>query len=324
MRAAPAAIRFQDVVKTFGDARHAAVRGVSLEVPSGTFAVILGPSGCGKTTLLKTVNRLVEPTSGVVYVGGADNASVDEVQLRRGMGYVIQNVGLFPHMTVAENIATVPRLLGQDSARVSARVDELLELVHLPPAEYRARRPRALSGGQQQRIGLARALAADPPILLMDEPFGAVDAIERAHLQDEVAALHAHRPRTVLFVTHDVDEAFRLADVVIVMRDGRVEQSAPPIEMITRPATPFVAELVGANDVVRRLRAIRVNAALERPGEGDMAGAPTIRSHASLDEALSLLLDGAPHLAVRDGTEVLGVVTVSGILRAVRPSQAGS
>jgi len=315
----PPAIRFDDVVKTFGRAQRPAVRGVTLDIPGGTFAVILGPSGCGKTTLLKTVNRLIEPSSGKIYVGSVDTATIDPVRLRRGMGYVIQNVGLFPHMTVAENIATVPRLMGQDEAQIGRRVDELLELVHLPAAEYRRLRPRALSGGQQQRVGLARALAADPPILLMDEPFGAVDAIERAHLQDEVAALHAKRARTVLFVTHDVDEAFRLADVLIVMRDGRIEQSAAPLAMLARPATPFVSDLIGAGDVVRRLRAIPVSAALESAGEGGAADGPFVGSHASLGDALSLLLDGASRLLVRDDGDVRGVVTVAGILRAARP-----
>jgi osmoprotectant transport system ATP-binding protein len=320
----PPEIRFSDVFKAFGKAKRPAVSGVSLDIPGGTFAVILGPSGCGKTTLLKTVNRLIEPSAGSIFVGGVDNATVDPVQLRRGMGYVIQHVGLFPHMTVAENIATVPRLVGQDAAQISRRVDELLELVHLPPGEYRELRPRALSGGQQQRVGLARALAADPPILLMDEPFGAVDAIERTHLQDEVAALHAQRARTVLFVTHDVDEAFRLADVLIVMRDGRVEQSAPPLAMLARPATPFVSDLIGADDVVRRLRAIHVSAALEPAREGDAADGPSVGAHASLGDALSLLLDGALRLVVRDGADVRGVVTVAGILRAARRGAVSS
>jgi osmoprotectant transport system ATP-binding protein len=319
----PPEIRFNDVVKTF-DAAARAVNGVTLAIPGGTFAVILGPSGCGKTTLLKTVNRLIEPTSGSIFVGGVDTAGVDPVRLRRGMGYVIQNVGLFPHMTVAENIATVPRLLGQDGAQIGRRVDELLDLVHLPPDEYRGRRPRALSGGQQQRVGLARALAADPPILLMDEPFGAVDAIERTHLQDEVAALHAQRARTVLFVTHDVDEAFRLADVLIVMRDGRVEQSAPPLAMLARPATPFVSDLIGADDVVRRLRAIHVGAALEPAGDDDAADGQSVALDASLGDALSLLLDGASRLVVRDGAAVRGVVTVAGILRAARRGAVAS
>jgi osmoprotectant transport system ATP-binding protein len=324
LSASPPEIRFDDVVKTFGGAARAAVNGVTLSIPGGTFAVILGPSGCGKTTLLKTVNRLIEPSSGFIFVGGVDTASVDPVRLRRGMGYVIQNVGLFPHMTVSENIATVPRLVGQDDAQIRRRVDELLDLVHLPPAEYRERRPRALSGGQQQRVGLARALAADPPILLMDEPFGAVDAIERTHLQDEVAALHAQRARTVLFVTHDVDEAFRLADLLIVMRDGRVEQSAPPLAMLARPATAFVSDLIGADDVVRRLRAIHVSAALEPAGETDAADEPSVDSHASLGDALSLLLDGAARLAVRDGADLRGVITVAGILRAARRGATAS
>jgi osmoprotectant transport system ATP-binding protein len=324
LSASPPEIRFDDVVKTFGKSNRPAVRGVSLVIPGGTFAVILGPSGCGKTTLLKTVNRLIEPSSGSIYVGNVDTASVDAVRLRRGMGYVIQNVGLFPHMTVAENIATVPRLVGQDEAQISRRVDELLELVHLPPGEYRGLRPRALSGGQQQRVGLARALAADPPILLMDEPFGAVDAIERTHLQDEVAALHAQRARTVLFVTHDVDEAFRLADILIVMRDGRVEQSAPPLAMLAKPATPFVSDLIGADDVVRRLRAIQVSAALEPAGDSDVAGGPSVGLHASLGDALSMLLDGASRLVVREGADVRGAVTVAGILRAARRGAVAS
>jgi osmoprotectant transport system ATP-binding protein len=231
---------------------------------------------------------------------------------------VIQNVGLFGHMTVAENVAIVPGLLGWDRARIQERVDELLELVHLPADEYRSRRPRALSGGQQQRVGLARALAADPAILLMDEPFGAVDAIERAHLKDEIAALHARLRKTVLFVTHDVDEAFRLADVIVIMRDGRVEQSAVPNEILERPATPFVAELVGAGEIERRLRSLRVGAAVD-PLRTSGPSAAAIGAHATLGEALSALLAGADALEVRDEAgNALGVVTVASVLAAAR------
>jgi osmoprotectant transport system ATP-binding protein len=313
------AIRFDGVVKRFAGASRPAVDGVSLDVARGAFVVLLGPSGCGKTTLLRTVNRLVTPNAGTVSVNGADVAASDPVRLRRGIGYVIQNVGLFGHMTVADNVAIVPGLLGWDAARIRARVDELLELVHLPAEEYRARRPRALSGGQQQRVGLARALAADPAILLMDEPFGAVDAIERTHLQDEIAALQARLHKTVLFVTHDVDEAFRLADVLVVMRDGRVEQSAAPNEILARPATPFVAELVGAGDIVRRLRALRVSAAVDRQPSERIPGRSSIGAQATLGEALAALLDGADALEVRDEAGgSLGVVTVASVLAAAR------
>lgn len=313
------AIRFDGVVKRYAGANRPAVDGVSLDVAHGAFVVLLGPSGCGKTTLLRTVNRLVTPDAGAIFVNGENVAAADPVRLRRGIGYVIQNVGLFAHMTVAENVAIVPGLLGWDASRIRARVDELLELVHLPAAEYRERRPRALSGGQQQRVGLARALAADPAILLMDEPFGAVDAIERTHLQDEIAALQARLHKTVLFVTHDVDEAFRLADVVIVMRDGRVEQSATPSEILARPATPFVAELVGAGDIVRRLRALRVNAAIDHQSSGGQTGLTAIAAQATLGEALAMLLDGASALGVKDDAGgLLGVVTVASVLAAAR------
>jgi osmoprotectant transport system ATP-binding protein len=312
------AVRFDSVVKTFDGARRPAVDGVSLDVADGSFVVFLGASGSGKTTLLRTVNRLIAPSGGTVFVNGADVAAADPVRLRRGIGYVIQNVGLFGHMTVAENVSIVPGLLGWDGARIRARVDELLELVHLPADEYRSRRPRALSGGQQQRVGLARALAADPAILLMDEPFGAVDAIERAHLQDEIASLHARLRKTVLFVTHDVDEAFRLADVIVIMRDGKVEQCAVPNEILERPATPFVAELVGARDIVRRMRALRVTAAVD-PQRTSELGSATISAQATLGEALSALLAGADSLDVRDETgKSVGVVTVASVLAAAR------
>jgi len=312
------AVRFDHVVKRFDGANRPAVDGVSLDIARGAFVVLLGPSGCGKTTLLRTVNRLIAPTAGTVFVNGADVAGADPVRLRRGIGYVIQNVGLFGHMTVADNVAIVPGLLGWDAVRTRTRVDELLDLVHLPAAEYRERRPRALSGGQQQRVGLARALAADPEILLMDEPFGAVDAIERTHLQDEIAALQARLHKTVLFVTHDVDEAFRLADVIVIMRNGRIEQSAAPNEILERPATPFVAELVGAGEIVRRLRSLRVSAAVDPLRSSEPATA-TIAAQATLGEALSALLAGASALEIKDesGTSH-GVVTVASVLAAAR------
>ena len=318
------AIRFEQITKEYpGGVR--AVNGVTFDVARGTFMVLLGPSGCGKTTLLKIVNRLYEPTSGRLYVDGTDALATDPVLLRRRIGYVIQQVGLFPHMTVAENIAVVPTLLHWAKARIDARIDELLELVHLDPAEYRNRYPRQLSGGQQQRVGLARALAADPSILLMDEPFGAVDAIERSYLQDELAALHAKVRATILFVTHDVDEALRLADALVIMRAGRVEQLGTPLEVLVHPAAEFVSALVDASDVVRRFGVLKVAAVMEAlPASGGAGGAAsaTITATDTLRVALSrMLADGFDSLTVVDqrGAPV-GTLGWNDLRRAARAS----
>lgn len=235
-----------------------AVHDVDLTIEAGTFAVLLGPSGCGKSTLLRTINRLVEPTSGTVLLDGVDVREREETELRRGIGYVIQAVGLFPHYTVAENIGVVPSLLGWDRARIARRVDELLTLVSLDPAEYRGRKPRQLSGGEAQRVGVARALAAEPRVLLMDEPFAAVDAIVRASLQDEIARVHRELGTTIVFVTHDVDEALRLADRIVVLNAGHVVQTGDPPTILEHPADDFVRNLVGVDDETRRL-------VLERP-----------------------------------------------------------
>jgi osmoprotectant transport system ATP-binding protein len=310
------AVRFECVVRSYGGIR--AVDGVTLDVDPGSFCVLLGPSGCGKTTLLKTVNRLLQPTSGRVIVDGTDIASVDPISLRRSIGYAIQQVGLLPHMSVGDNVAIVPRLLGWPRERIAARVDELLELVHLGPAGYRARYPRELSGGQQQRVGLARALAGDPSILLMDEPFGAVDAIERAHLQEEILSLQRRLHKTTLFVTHDVDEAIRLADRIVVMRAGRVEQAGTPLDVLARPATEFVAQLVDAHDVLRLLSVLKAADAVA-PSAPDFVHGEPVRSDASLREALSrLAASGERALPVADGQTVVGSIDAEGILAAVR------
>ena len=258
--------------RTSPDGARVELRGVAVRYPGGTVAVhdvaltlapgeltvLLGPSGCGKSTLLRTINRLIEPTDGIVLIDGHDVRDGDATALRRGIGYVIQAVGLFPHYTVAENVAVVPRLLGWDAPRIERRVDELLRLVALDPARYRARRPRELSGGEAQRVGVARALAGEPRLLLMDEPFAAVDAIVRASLQDEIARVHRELGTTIVFVTHDVDEALRLADRIVVMNAGRVVQAAPPDDVLAQPADDFVRELVGVDAETRRL-------AVERP-----------------------------------------------------------
>ena len=248
-------IRFEEVHKSYGGVH--ALRGVDIEVREGEFTVLIGPSGCGKTTALKMVNRLITPTKGRVLVGGKDVAQLDAVQLRRDIGYVIQETGLFPHMTIAENIALVPRLKKWPKSRRDQRVDELLHLVGLDPDEYRHRYPRHLSGGQRQRVGVARALAADPPIILMDEPFGATDPITRKQLQRELVRIKQQVKKTILFVTHDISEAFVLADSICLLRSGRVVQHDTPEGLIRRPAEPFVTEFIGDEALLHELEYLR-------------------------------------------------------------------
>lgn len=248
----PATIRFENVTVRYPEATRSAVDDISLELSGGELVVLLGPSGCGKSTLLRTVNRLVPLQAGRVLVDGTDVSTLDAVALRRSIGYVIQAVGLFANMTVAANVAVVPSLLSWDRRDTDARVDELLALVGLDPAIYRNRRPSALSGGEAQRIGVARAIAARPRALLMDEPFGAVDVVVRTSLQRELVRIVGELKTTTLFVTHDVDEAFRLADRIVVMRDGRIVQVGAPFEIFEAPATPYVRELVHAGDDVYR------------------------------------------------------------------------
>ncbi|MEU2181686.1 ABC transporter ATP-binding protein [Streptomyces thermolilacinus] len=258
-------IRFEHVTKRYADGR-AAVDDLSFEVARGELVTLVGPSGCGKTTTMKMVNRLVEPTSGRVLVDGRDVTTADPVELRRGIGYVIQQVGLFPHRTVLENTATVPRLLGTGRARAHARAAELLDLVGLDPRVFGDRYPDQLSGGQRQRVGVARALAADPPVLLMDEPFGAVDPVVRERLQTEFLKLQARMRKTVLFVTHDLEEAVRLGDRMAVYGHGRIEQLDPPAAVLGAPTTPYVADFVGGDRALRRLSVTPVEEAhLDRP-----------------------------------------------------------
>lgn len=236
-------VRLENVVKKYNDSL--VVGGVNLEIRQGQFAVFIGPSGCGKTTTLKMINRLIEPTSGRIYIAGEDIAGVDPVLLRRKIGYVIQQIGLFPNMTIAQNIALVPKLLGWDAERRRKRTEELLRMVDMEPEQYMGRYPNELSGGQQQRVGVLRALAVEPPLVLMDEPFGALDPITRDTLQDEVKKLQKRLNKTILFVTHDMDEAIKLADVIILMKDGKILQAASPEELLSKPANDFVAEFIG-------------------------------------------------------------------------------
>ncbi|MEU4269928.1 betaine/proline/choline family ABC transporter ATP-binding protein [Streptomyces sp. NPDC026092] len=245
-------IRFEQVSKVYPDGTSA-VDGLSFEVAEGELVTLVGPSGCGKTTTMMMVNRLIEPTSGRILVDGKDIASVDPVKLRRGIGYVIQQVGLFPHRTILDNTATVPALIGWKKAKARARAAELLDLVGLDPKTYGSRYPSQLSGGQRQRVGVARALAADPPVLLMDEPFGAVDPVVREHLQNEFLNLQATVRKTVLLVTHDIEEAVRMGDRIAVYGQGRIEQFDTPAAVLGTPATPYVAQFVGADRGLKRL-----------------------------------------------------------------------
>jgi osmoprotectant transport system ATP-binding protein len=255
---------FEHVTKRYpgtSSGNRGAVEDLSLEVPAGKVCVLVGPSGCGKTTSLKMINRLIEPTSGRILIGDRDVAQQDVIALRRGIGYVIQQVGLFPHQTVAENVSTVPRLLGWDAARRRTRATELLDLVGLEPARYAERYPSALSGGERQRVGVARALAADPPVLLMDEPFGAVDPIVRERLQNELLNLQEQIAKTILFVTHDIDEAIKMGDLVAVMQTGgHLAQFGTPDEILASPASDFVARFVGKDRGLKRLALTRVDA----------------------------------------------------------------
>ena len=255
-----------------------AVEDLTLDVPDGEVCVLVGPSGCGKTTILRMINRLIEPTAGQILVDGDDILKVDPVDLRRRIGYVIQQVGLFPHQTVATNVATVPRLLGWDRARVSTRVDELLALVGLPPDEYRGRYPAALSGGQRQRVGVARALAADPPIMLMDEPFGAIDPVTRTQLQDEFLRLQETLRKTIVFDTHDIDEAVKMGDRIAILEvGGRLAQYDPPARLLAAPANDFVADFVGRDRALKRLRIEPIDLAKLHtpPMVGDVTAART-------------------------------------------------
>ncbi len=253
-------IEMVDVVKTYPGMRKPAVDKLSLHIPAGEIVMFIGPSGCGKTTSLKMLNRLIEPTSGTIKIGGEDIRGKDVDQLRRHVGYVIQGGSLFPHMTVAQNIGIVPGLLGWDRSRTAERVDELLELVSLDPRRYRDRYPRELSGGQQQRVGVARGLAADPPVILMDEPFGAVDPITRQRLQDELLSIQEELRKTIVCVTHDIDEAIKLGDRILILQEGaQVAQYDTPEAVLAAPANEFVEDFVGAGSTLKQLSLARID-----------------------------------------------------------------
>ena len=319
-------IELRAVGKTFADGTQA-VRDISLQVGRGELCCLVGPSGCGKSTTLRMINRLIEPSTGTILVDGRDVTTVDPVSLRRGIGYVIQQVGLFPHQTIARNVATVPQLIGQPRAETRERVRELLHLVGLDPEVYADRYPHQLSGGQRQRVGVARALAADPPVLLMDEPFGAVDPLVRGRLQEEFRNLQQSLGTTVVMVTHDIDEAVAMGDRVAVFHgDGTLAQLDAPLPLLAHPSDAFVADFVGSTTSLRRLSVTPVQARDLEPlpsGDADSAagesGTGWVSLGDSLQQALTVLLgQDRAWVEVRRGSEPIGVLTASGIHHALR------
>jgi osmoprotectant transport system ATP-binding protein len=300
-------ITFDRVVKRYGNS--VAVDHLSLQIKSGETVILVGPSGCGKTTSLKMINRLIEPTEGTISIDDRDTRTYDVNDLRRSIGYVIQQVGLFPHQTVAENVATVPRLLKWPKQRIEARVEELLDLIGLPAAQHAQRLPSELSGGERQRVGVARALGADPNILLMDEPFGAIDPIARERLQNELLRLQSVVRKTIVFVTHDIDEAVKLGDrVALLSKGGVLEQFATPEELLAHPQSKFVTEFLGEGPLVRRLALIPISEVALTPVNG-AAPAESVDASATLRDALDAVLRSSDgRVGVVDGDQTLGIV----------------
>ncbi|GGG67096.1 ABC transporter ATP-binding protein [Paenibacillus radicis (ex Gao et al. 2016)] len=306
------AIKFEQVSKTFPKAAKPSVHETSLIVPQGSFVTILGASGCGKTTLLKMVNRIIEPTTGTISVFGKDIRSTPVTELRQSIGYVIQQVGLFPHLTIEQNIATVPNILGWERRKTAEKVDYLMKLVHLPE-NYKKLYPRQLSGGQQQRVGIARAMAGDPAILLMDEPFGAIDAITRTKLQDDFKSIQQELGKTVLFVTHDVEEAMKLGDRMIVMNEGTIQQYDTPLAVMSKPSNEFVSTLIQADDLFQQLSLMRAGEHMTAlPQEPVGADIPRVQTGDSLKTVLQTLLQhNVPYVVVENSSgEPVGQLTL--------------
>jgi osmoprotectant transport system ATP-binding protein len=308
-------LEFREVTKRYPGSAEPAVDGLSLEVPAGEICVLVGPSGCGKTTAMRMVNRMIDITSGDILLGGRSVKDRRPSDLRREIGYVIQQIGLFPHRTIGDNIATVPSLLGWSKQRIADRVDELLELIGLDAADMRGRYPAQLSGGQRQRIGVARALAADPAAMLMDEPFGAIDPINREHLQDEFLNLQATVRKTIVFVTHDIDEAIKMGDRIAILREGgRLAQYGTPEEILARPADDFVARFVGTDRGLKRL-SLTTLGQLELPQPNGQRPELRLPATMSARDALSVLLTagGGDALVIGDADRVLGVASVAAL-----------
>jgi osmoprotectant transport system ATP-binding protein len=312
-------IEFRQVSKTYPGSGSQVVKDLSFEVPEGEICVLVGPSGCGKTTSMRMVNRLIEITEGEILIDGEPNTAMSGTQLRRKIGYAIQQIGLFPHRTIADNIGTVPNLLGWDKGRIKSRVDELLDTVGLSPDEFRDRYPAELSGGQQQRVGVARALAADPPIMLMDEPFGAVDPITREGLQDEFLRIQQDIKKTIVFVTHDIDEAIKIGDKIAILKQGGVlAQYDTPETILANPNSEFVASFVGTDRILKRLSLVRVGDMRLEPANGEAEDLPRIDGNLSVRDALSEIIGSGSTKGVveRDGES--GLLTIDAIEKLSR------
>ncbi len=332
-------IRFENVSKRYSESALDAVNNLNLQINAGEICMLVGPSGCGKTTTMKMINKLIQPSSGKILIDGQDINATDTIELRLNIGYIIQDIGLFPHMTVAENIATVPVELGWKREKINARVDELLALVDLEPSIYRQKKPRELSGGQKQRVGVARALAANPRIMLMDEPFGALDPITRAKLQDEFLSIQEKIRKTIVFVTHDIDEAIKMGDKIAVLKAGKIIQLGTPMEILSKPADPFVSELIGSRntlkmmnlipceDLMRPLTELPITARTQvqdndtgtKSGNLQKSTRATVSLQASAQDVLSeMLKTGESTIDVIDDSKmVLGVITLENLLKKV-------
>ena len=306
-------IEFDNVTKVYPD-RTIAVEDISFEVEEGTTTVLVGPSGCGKTTTMKMVNRLEDVTEGAIYHGGTDVSELSKTELRRNIGYVIQEIGLFGHMTVGENVATVPKLKNWDDDEIDTRVDELLDLMDLPPATYRDQYPRELSGGQRQRVGVARALAADPAVMLMDEPFGALDPITRDSLQDEFLSIQEQINTTIIFVTHSIDEALKMGDRIAIYNTGEVVQYGTPQEILESPANDFVREFIGGDRTFKRLQVTRVKEVMDQrssaTGTSGVANGESVAASADARTAFAKLLERKTNtLPVVENGSVVGTIS---------------
>jgi len=319
-----ATIVLDNVTKHYPGQKAPAVDSVSMTIPAGDIVVLVGPSGCGKTTTMKMINRLIEPTSGHILIDDTDVLALDVDQHRRHVGYVIQQTGLFPHMTIADNVALVPKMLKWGKQEINHRVEELLELVGLPAGQYARRYPRQLSGGQQQRVGVARALAADPPVMLMDEPFGATDPITREHLQNEFLRLQQDLKKTIVFVTHDFDEALKMGDRIAVLRERSViAQYDTPTAILAEPADDYVGSFIGSGGQLKRLSLIPIADAELRPVPANLNGARTIVAEATLRDCLDVMLETGHDQVVivdeyRDDAPKRGMLTLDDVMASIR------
>lgn len=316
-------IRFENVTKTYNNESNVAVDNLSIHIREGEICMLVGPSGCGKTTTMKMLNKLIKPDSGNIFINGKNIENLDSIKLRLNIGYIIQDIGLFPHMTIAENIATVPVELGWGKDKINARVDELLELMELEPKIYRDKKPKELSGGQKQRVGVARALAANPTIMLMDEPFGALDPITRGKLQDEFLKIQQKIRKTIIFVTHDMDEAIKMGDKIAVLKKGKIIQLGTPSEILSRPANKFVSELIGSNISLKMMNLIKCRNLIEEVNTLDVDITKEIISKVSIEataqDVLSQMLNtGKKYVLVEDSShEIKGIITIDKLLKVV-------